>query len=60
MTSLVVQWLRLCIFNAEGMDLIHGWGIKIPHAEQSKKKLKNKELSQMRMYALRQCNVSKL
>ena len=29
-TSLVVQWLRLCIFNAGGMDLISGQGTR-PH-----------------------------
>ena len=30
----VVQWLRLCIFNARGMDLTPDWGTKIPHATQ--------------------------
>ena len=31
-TSLVVQWLGLHASNAGGMDLISGWGIKIPRA----------------------------
>ena len=28
--SLVVQWLGLCAFISGSMDLIPGWGIKIP------------------------------
>ena len=31
-TSLGVQWLTLCAFNAVGMGLIPDWGTKIPHA----------------------------
>ena len=31
-TSLVVQWLELCTSNAGNVDLIPGWGTKIPHA----------------------------
>ena len=31
-TSLVVQWLRLCTINAEGLGSIPGWGTKMPHA----------------------------
>ena len=31
-TSLVVQWLRLCTFNAEDLSSIPGQGTKIPHA----------------------------
>ena len=34
MTSLVVQWLRLCASNAGGMGLIPGQGTKIPHTRQ--------------------------
>ena len=30
-TCLVVQWLRLCTFNAEGIGSIPGQGTKIPH-----------------------------
>ena len=30
--ALAVQWLRLCICTAGGLDLISGWEIKIPHA----------------------------
>ena len=30
--SLVVQWLRLCVSNAEGVGLTPNWGSKIPHA----------------------------
>lgn len=40
--SLVAQWLRLGALNAEGRDLILGWGIKIPHAAQYSLKNKNK------------------
>ena len=35
-TSLVVQWLRLQVPEAEGMGLIPGWGTKIPQAAQCK------------------------
>ena len=31
-TSLVVQWLRLCTFNAGSSGSISGWRTKIPHA----------------------------
>ena len=31
-TSLVSQWLRLLISNAECTGSISGWGTKIPHA----------------------------
>ena len=31
--SLVVQSLRICIFTAGSMNLIPGWGTKIPHVE---------------------------
>ena len=33
-TSLVVQWLGLCTFSAEGQGLIPGGGIKIPQVMQ--------------------------
>ena len=36
--GLVVQWLRLCAFNAAGAVLILGWETKIPLALQKKKK----------------------
>ena len=40
--SLVAQWLRLGAPNAEGRDLILGWGTKIPYAARySLKDLKN-------------------
>ena len=32
--------------NAGGMDLIPGWGAKIPHASQPKKKKKNQNIKQ--------------
>ena len=35
-TSLVVQWLRLCAFNAGDERLIPGQGTKVPHAIRSK------------------------
>ena len=41
--SLVVQWLGLHAFTAEGVGLIPGWGTKIPQAAwcgQRKKKKK--------------------
>ena len=31
-TSLVVQWLGLCIFHCMGHGLIPGWGPQIPQA----------------------------
>ena len=40
--SLVVQWLRLGAFTAEGLCSIHGWGAKIPRAEWPKKKKRKK------------------
>ena len=36
----MVQWLRLCPLNTGGMESNPGWGTKIPHAAQSKKKKK--------------------
>ena len=41
-TSLAVQWLRLCLYNAGGTGLIPVWGTKILHASwqgQKKKKV---------------------
>ena len=29
----MVQWLRLCAFNAGAMGSISGWGTKIPHGK---------------------------
>ena len=40
--SLVVQWLGLGAFTAEGLCLIPGWGTKIPQAEWPKKRKKEK------------------
>ena len=40
MTSLVVQWLRLCAFNARDSGLIPGGVTKIPHAVRSGQKEK--------------------
>ena len=31
-TSLVVQWLRLCTYNAGCTGSVPDWGTKIPHA----------------------------
>ena len=31
-TALVVQWLKLCAPNPEGVGSISGWRTKIPHA----------------------------
>ena len=40
--GLVVQWLRLCTFNAVGAVSILGWETKIPFAlQKKKKKIKN-------------------
>ena len=41
-TSLVVQWLRLHPSTAGGINLIPGWGTKIPHVVQSKNKTKQR------------------
>ena len=41
--SLEVRWLRLYVSNAEGMDLIPGWGTKFPHAAWHSQKIKEKE-----------------
>ena len=44
-SSLVVQWLRLQNFTAEGQGSIPDWGTKIPHAAQcSQKKKKRNDL----------------
>ena len=37
-TSLVVQWLKLCTSNAEGVGSIPGWGTKIPQRGLAEKK----------------------
>ena len=37
----MVQWLGLLAFTAEGVGLIPGWGIKIPHAPHCGQKKKN-------------------
>lgn len=34
--SLVAHWLRLGASSARGMDLIPGWGTRIPHAVRPK------------------------
>ena len=36
-TSLVAQWLRICVSTAGSMDLIPQLGTEIPRAAQSKK-----------------------
>ena len=46
-TSLVIQWLRLCISNAGGVGLILSQGTKIPHAELCSQK-KSKQASKNR------------
>ena len=44
-TSLAVQWLRLCTYNAGGAGSIPGRGTRIPHATWcSQKKKKKKKL----------------
>lgn len=41
---MVVQWVRLQVFNAMDMSFIPGWGTRIPCAmENSQKKKKEKE-----------------
>ena len=35
---MVVQWLGLHAFTTEGLDLIPGWGTKIPQIAQKNKK----------------------
>ena len=48
----MVQWLRLCTSNAEGMDSIPGQGTKIPHAARFRKKKKKKKKKQERKIKL--------
>ena len=38
--SIVVQWLRLHTFTAEGRGSIPGWGAKISHATELKNRKK--------------------
>ena len=38
-TSLTVQWLRLCTYNAGDAGSIPGQGIKVPHAVQCSQKI---------------------
>ena len=33
----MIQWLRFCASSAGGMNLIPGWGAKIPGSGQKKK-----------------------
>ena len=42
-SSLVVQWVRLCASNAEGVGLISDWGTKILHALWCSQKTKTKK-----------------
>ena len=42
-TSLVVQWITLCVSTARCMILIPGWGSKIPHTSQVQQKKKKKK-----------------
>ena len=37
--TLAVQWLGLWALTAKRPGMISGWGIKIPHALQKKKKI---------------------
>ena len=36
----MIQWLRLCAFNAGGKGLVPGQGTKMPHAHSVAKKIK--------------------
>ena len=47
MTSLVVQWLRLCAFNARDSGLIPGRVTKTPHAVRSGQKEKKMYIKHM-------------
>ena len=38
--SMVVQWLQLCAFTANGPGSIPGWGTKIPQTAQHSQKKK--------------------
>ena len=38
-TSLPVQWLKLHASTVEGLALIPGWGIRIPHAAWNSQKV---------------------
>ena len=48
--SLVVQWLRLCTFNADSTGSIPGQGTNIPHAMQHGQKKKKKDGLWIRRY----------
>ena len=45
--SLVVQWLGLCTFTAEGVGSVPGWGTKIPQAVRRGQKEKKKKFRLM-------------
>ena len=51
-TSLVVQWLRLCVSSAGGVGSIPGQGTKIPHTkvQQKKKKGNNQTYKTVRIH----------
>ena len=49
-SSLVVQWLGVCSFTAEGAHSIPGLGTKIPQAvKHSKKKKKERNVCQVHL-----------
>ena len=58
-TSLTVQWLRLFTFNAGGVSLTLGLGIRIPHAkccnQKEKKKVKKEEKNKIGPNSEHQC-----
>ena len=51
-TSLAVQWLRLCGFNAGGTGSIPSWETKIPHAAWYGQKVKKKFKYTPRIYSI--------
>ena len=57
---MVVQWLRLCTSNAEGMDSIPGQGTKIPHAARCSKKKKKKKKEKLNWKLSHQKNTIKI
>ena len=58
--SLVVQWLGLCAFTAEGLGSIPGQGTKIPQATWHSQRIKKKNrryVQQLKLWTLRPLTV---
>ena len=56
-SSLVVQWLRLCVSTAESEGSIPGWAIKVPQANEVVKTSKQRKRKQKRAYKIKKKNL---